>query len=286
MTTVCDPCWKIPDSSSWKDRSILRKPGKSDYTSPKAYRPIALLNTIGKLIDSILARRISYVTEVYQLLPRTHIGGRQARLPEHALHMIIEKIYKAWYEPEPRVASLLLLDVLGAFDNVSHARLLHNLRKRRIDEKTVRWIASFLSDRTTTLSFDSYTSEECKTTTGIPQGSPLSPILYLYYNADLIDLGNQEAHTMAVGYIDDIAIIRWGRTTSETCNGLERTMQEANVWARKHASVFAVEKFQLIHHIRKQQILGSDRGVQIGDTQVTATPSIKYLGLTLDPGLR
>ena len=44
------------------------------------------------------------------------------------------------------MASLLLLDVSGAFDNVSHQRLLYNLRKRKIDDKMVRWIASLLED--------------------------------------------------------------------------------------------------------------------------------------------
>jgi hypothetical protein len=45
-----------------------------------------------------------------------------------------------------QVASLLLLEVSDAFDNVSHARLLHGLRKIRVDEKTIEWIASFLSN--------------------------------------------------------------------------------------------------------------------------------------------
>lgn len=265
---------------------VLRKSGKSDYTSPKAYRPIALLNTIGKLMDSILARRISYATEVHQLLPSTHVGGRRRRSAEHALHMITEKIYEAWNEPEPQVASLLLLDVSGAFDNVSHTRLLHNLRKRRIDERTVRWIASFLSNRSTVLNFDSYTSEVCHTTTGIPQGSPLSPILYLYYNADLIDLCNQEPNTLAVGYIDDVGILHWGRSTEETCNGLEGTMQKANAWARQHASVFAVDKFQLTHHTRKRQMKEMNKGVQIENTSVEAAPNSKYLGVTFDPKLQ
>ncbi len=126
---------------------------------PKAYCPIALLNTIGKLMDSIIARRISYITEAHQLLPSTHIGGRKGRSVDHALHTIIEKIYEAWNSPEPQVASLLLLDVSGAFDNVSHARLLHNLRKCRIDERIVRWIASFLVDRSTVISFDMFKLE-------------------------------------------------------------------------------------------------------------------------------
>ena len=118
-----------------------------------------------------------------------------------------EKIYEAWNSPEPQVASLLLLDVSGAFDNVSHVRLLHNLRKRRIDERTVRWIASFLADRSTVISFDTFRSEVYKTATSIPQGSPLSPILHLFYNADLVETCSQEPNTIATGYIDDVAIL-------------------------------------------------------------------------------
>jgi hypothetical protein len=44
---------------------VLRKPGKDDYTAPKTYRPIALLNTIGKVMDSIIVKRVSYAIEVY-----------------------------------------------------------------------------------------------------------------------------------------------------------------------------------------------------------------------------
>lgn len=88
------------------------------------------------------------MTEVPQLLLNADIGGRWERLTDHALHIIIEKLYETWNSPESQVVSLLLLDVSGAFDNVSHARLLYNLRKRRIDEKTVRQIAGFLAVRT------------------------------------------------------------------------------------------------------------------------------------------
>ena len=50
---------------------------------------------------------------------------------EQAIHLLLEKIYSAWQliAVEPKVASLLLLDVTGAFNFVSHERLLHNLRK-------------------------------------------------------------------------------------------------------------------------------------------------------------
>jgi hypothetical protein len=50
---------------------VLRKPGKPDYAVPGAYRPISLLNTLGKLLESVMARRLSYLAEKHGLLPDT-----------------------------------------------------------------------------------------------------------------------------------------------------------------------------------------------------------------------
>jgi ribonuclease HI/exonuclease III len=265
--------------------AVLRKPGKDNYTKPKSYRPIALLNTIGKIMDAIISQRLNYLVETYQLLPPTHIGGRKKRSTEHALHAVTEKIYKAWNQRKTHVASLLLLDVSGAFDNVSHTRLLHNLRKRRIDEKTVRWIASFLDDRHTRIRIDGFTSTQYATSTGIPQGSPLSPILYLFYNADLIEMCKQEANVLPTGYIDDIAILAWAETTEETCDILAKTLQKAQQWANTHASVFAPDKFQLTHFTRTRKKIDMNHPVQTIWGEIKPRPNCKYLGLTMDAKL-
>jgi hypothetical protein len=47
---------------------VLRKPGKPDYNKAKAYRPITLENTLGKVMESIMADIMSYLTKTYQLL--------------------------------------------------------------------------------------------------------------------------------------------------------------------------------------------------------------------------
>lgn len=103
----------------------------------KAYRPIPLLNTVGKFIDAIIARRLSYLLGTQHVLPDTHMGGRKMRSTEHALHAVTSRISQAWNKGDGQVASLLLLDVSDAFGNVSHTRLLYNLRKRRVNERTV-----------------------------------------------------------------------------------------------------------------------------------------------------
>ena len=264
---------------------VLRKPGKDNYTTPKAYRPIALLNTIGKIMDSIIAKRLSYLAEAFGLLPDTHMGGRKLRSTEHALHHILDKIYEAWNCGE-KVASLLLLDVSGAFDNVSHKRLLHNLRKRRIDEKIVRWIASALQERYTTIIVDGFKSVRYKLTTGIPQGSNYSPILYLFYNADLIDSCTGLENITTTGFIDDAAILACGSTTEESCRRLEDALGRAMEWSASHASIFAPEKFQLTHFTRTRTKFDTQRPMRTQWGEIPAKPTCKYLGLTMDTMLR
>lgn len=265
---------------------VLRKPGKDNYTVPKSYRPIALLNTIGKVMDAIIATRLSYLAETYQLLPATHMGGRKLRSTEHALHYIMDRIYAAWNEGQGKVASLLLLDVSGAFDNISHRRLLHNLRKMRVDEKTVRWIASFLGERQTELCIDGFQSEPYKLTTGEPQGSPLSPILYLFYNADLLERCCQAQDTAATGFIDDVAILAWADTTEETCRMLQTAFHKAEDWASSHASIFAPDKFQLTHFTRAASRIDTSKPLQTRWGEIKPSHTCKYLGLTMDTQLR
>jgi hypothetical protein len=73
---------------------VLRKLGKDDYIVLKLYRPIALINTIGKIIDAVIARWLSYLAKTYYVLPLTHIGSRKIRLTKHALYAVTYKIYE------------------------------------------------------------------------------------------------------------------------------------------------------------------------------------------------
>ncbi|KAF4311312.1 reverse transcriptase [Botryosphaeria dothidea] len=189
---------------------------KDDYTDPKSYRPIALTNTIGKILESIIARRMSYLVERFDLLPQSHIGGRRGRSTEHAVHLLVETVHSAWNSAEPRVATLLQLDVSGAYDNVSHPRLLHNLRKRRIGGRALEWIRSFLSERQTKLKLSDGAEACYGTPSGIPQGSPLSPMLYLFYNADLLETCAAQG-VMVIGYIDDVNLLAVSSSTEENC---------------------------------------------------------------------
>ena len=59
------------------------------------YRPIALLNTVGKVIDKVLAKQMLFMVNAYDLLPHTHMGGRAAAGCKYAIHLLLEKIHAA-----------------------------------------------------------------------------------------------------------------------------------------------------------------------------------------------
>jgi hypothetical protein len=150
------------------DDNNSKKTGKDDYIDLLAYRPIALLNTLSKVLESIMARRLRFLSEKHALLPDIQIGVREKRSTDTALNLLTEQVYTIWAGNKPRVVSILSLDVAGAFDNVSHARLAHNLRKRRVPETLVRWVEDFLRERYTEIRLGSFTLASSRVNAGIP----------------------------------------------------------------------------------------------------------------------
>ncbi|KAJ5111870.1 reverse transcriptase [Penicillium alfredii] len=269
MVQLFDACIRTGYNPTHFQRSItvvLRKQGKTDYQLAKSYRPVAL---------------ISYAVETENLLPRTHLGGRKGISTDHAIHMILDRTKTAWGKGKP-VVSLLMLDVSGAY-NVSHERLLHNLKKRRLGH-FVPWVKSFLMNRSTRIRMPEGISDRIPTPTGIPQGSPISPILYLIYNADLIE--NCGTGITSNGWVDDICSMSKGDSERETTRKLKEACRKADQWAEKHASVFDPKKYALIHFVNAKEVDQQHTPLRLREHTVPATKTAeRYLGYWLDPGL-
>ena len=135
------------------------------------------------------------------LLPANHFGARKRRSTEQALLILQEQIYKAWRAR--KVLTLTSFDVKGAYNGVFKDRLLQRLRARGIPESLVKWIGAFCSGRTATIMVNGFTSQrQDLPQAGLPQGSPLSPILFLFFNADLIQ-HKIDANGGSVAFVDD-----------------------------------------------------------------------------------
>ena len=123
FTHLFQECLKLgyhPKEFKKANTIVLRKPKKEDYSEPKSYRPIALLSTLRKALETMVAKRFSDCAEANNLLPPEQMGARRDRSTETALETIVDSVHTVWNCGRNNVASLLSLDVAGAFDNVSH----------------------------------------------------------------------------------------------------------------------------------------------------------------------
>jgi len=256
---------------------VLRKPSKPDYTKSKAYRPIALENTLGKILESVMATTVGYLTETHDLLPDGHYGARPGRSTEDAMMVLSERIHRAW--KQKHIFTAIFLDVAGAFNNVHHKRLIHNLKNRKIPTPIATWIQSFLSGRTTRLQFNGTTSQEIPVPAGVPQGSPLSPLLYLYYNADVLD---DAEDNLAIGFVDDIAYGIAGRSDEENIEALGNILERAEKWREKHGVQFESSKYVLVHFTRNHRLSTKATITVPGGVTVQPSCEARYLGVIFD----
>jgi hypothetical protein len=165
---------------------VLQKPGKPDYSIPSAYRPISLLNTLGKLLEAVMAKRLSYYAETYGLLPDTQFGGRPGQTTEQALLVLTNAIDRAWLRS--KVVTLIAFNLKGAFNGVSKTNLNARLHDQGIPTVARRWIWSFMEAQSASIKFDDFKTDVGPLqNAGLAQGSPLSPILFAFFNSDLVN---------------------------------------------------------------------------------------------------
>jgi hypothetical protein len=93
------------------------------------------------MLEALVAERISYLVETYNLLPKNHFGARKGRSTTQALTVIQEYIYQAW--KHKKVLSLVSFDLKGAYNGVNTDILLERLRTRRVPAALRDWIANF-----------------------------------------------------------------------------------------------------------------------------------------------
>jgi hypothetical protein len=144
--------------------------------------------------------------------------------------------------------SALFLNIRGVFNNVSSAHLLHTMLQLGCPKAVLSWVKLFLANRTTALSFDGYTDIQCPINTGIPQGLPASPILFLLYLCPLFDALKTAHPTLwAPSYINDITLVIYGRTCEDNACTLEKAAQIAFKWANENAVAFDDSKSEILH---------------------------------------
>lgn len=164
---------------AWRALSMVMipKPGK-DHSKVKGWRPIVLANTVGKLGEKLIADELQ---SQLQLFHNLQYGSRKGRSAIDSMMLTVSHAERAI--KEGKKATLLGKDIVSTFNNVRKPRLMQLLRQGDTPKHLISYIQHFLTTRTFQLGWDGLTRGEAKMDEGTPQGSPLSPVIWLIYIA-------------------------------------------------------------------------------------------------------
>ena len=154
----------------------------------------------------------------------TEFNRCPSRTTSDSLLLLTHKIKDAWRNN--RVASVLFLDIQGAFSNVVKEVLIHIMCTRAVPSQYIRVTKLMLTGRNTRLSFDDFMSEPIAINNGNNQGCPLSMLFYAFYNTGILELSPPKSPDKSqFGYVDNVALLATGKDFDDTHHKLISMME-------------------------------------------------------------
>lgn len=174
---------------------------------------------------------------------------------------------------------MILLDLQKAFDTVDHLILCEKLRAMGVC--SVDWFKSYLSGRNQFVQVNDTYSDSSLITCGVPQGSILGPLLFLWYVNDMGISISSECKLLL--YADDSAILFSHTDPDVISKKLSSELESCGKWLVDNKLSLHLGKTECIlfgsrRKLRKIQ----NFGVECNGHSIKAQTSVKYLGVNLD----
>ena len=263
---------------TWKLANVTPVFKKGDITNPSNYRPISVTSAISKVFEKIISTQLADYLETNNLLSRNQFGYRRHRSTEDAIVKLVEDSKSALNQR--RHIAVVFLDLSKAFDTVQHDILLHYLGKLKISPCSVSLISNYLSNRKQRVKLGNGYSGWLPTTSGVPQGSLLGPLLFLVY---VNEISRNIINSKVISYADDTALY----FSSETKNDLIR-----NINTDLDVLTNNLKRLELKVNVNKTKLLLISKGkigdfpeVKIDNEILKPVQEVDYLGVTIDKNL-
>ena len=239
------------------------------------FRPVSCLPAASKVLEIVVCSQLSDFLESNDLLPQNQHGFRPGRSCMTAWQEI--QLDWAIKTEQKKITRVLLWDLSAAFDTLDCDGLCAKLELYGLQPRSVRWIRSFLSDRSQCVRIGNQISSPRLVPTGVPQGGVLSPLVFVLFVSDLQDWLK---HSTAPTYADDT-------TTGTSANNLEDTLEkmeeDAGLVLKFMASNGLVANANKTSYLLLNHKQCEEAGrVKVGNKWVERTSTGKLLGINFE----
>ena len=182
IINIANSCFKLghwPNYFKYSSIIIIPKPNKISYDQPKAFRPIVLLNTLGKLIKKVITERLQFTVASNNFIYPSQLGGLKFKSTIDASVALTHIIQSGWVKD--KMTSILAFDISQFFPSLNHQLLTLILEKMGLKSKVSSFFMNYLVKRKKNYIWNDLHSPDFKINIGVGQGSALSPILSALY---------------------------------------------------------------------------------------------------------
>ena len=254
---------------------------KGDQTSVNNYRPISILNTINKLFEKILHKRLTKYIEDNNLLSKYQFGFRKNHSTELALIEMVDQIKMSL--DDSKITCGIFVDLSKAFDTVNHEILIGKLEHYGITGRALELFKSYLENRKQYVSLDNHKSDTKTINCGVPQGSVLGPLFFIIFINDLPNccpLGNFRI------FADDTNVFIHGDNIDELIIACRQIMIALSSWFISNKLTLNAEKTSFTIFKSPRKIINNmPDSISFLNHKINRVSSIKFLGVILDENL-
>ena len=253
---------------------MLLKPDKP-ITLTTSYRPISLISSIMKLFERVIEKRLRSHLEHIGFINKHQSGFRKAKSTDDHFFRLSQSIMESFNRGEHVVAAFL--DVEKAFDNVWHNGLRYKIFQLGLPTKVTCWLSDFLVGWLIQVNVNSFLFSQINPKAVVPQGSVLSPLLFLIYINDLPPPHhNQNSLTQ---FADDTAQWAFSRNVKFAANLLQQDLLKLATWCAKWRIKLNPEKTKVIIFSRSRLARKTEPNLKLYGETLKICPQMKFLGI-------